>query len=326
MSRLGSVGMPVLGFAAGWGSWTLLDKFDMISPSRKQHMYMWQLKGMRSMSSVLPEGVVVQMSLPSTDTLDAMIGHLEVALGGGEEPREPERVPFDEVLMQCRVQEQIEWLEEHVEEDIPFFFIADLFNAFANVHEYAFSSVPGALEAEGGAYDSPVLVRGTFTKMLNGVIPFDVSIRVLAALIAKSKVNAATLVELRGQASVLERPDQVGDLPEESAAESIVRLHADYIARMAEKGTPEGDSCVPSETVNIASLQVLQTLNDVQVRHRKWYKPIVRPTGPFPLFAGMSGDQRGDLCRTLGVQSDRLLPSTSRFAEASKEALKCYSN
>lgn len=321
------MGLPALGFAAGWGSWTLLDKMDMITPTNKQHMYMWQLKGLRGVSTVLPEGVVGGMNLPSTSALDAMIGHLESALGNGEEPREPERVPFDEVLMQCRVQEQIEWLEEHVEEEIPFFFIADLFNAFANVHEYAFASgAPVSSAEEPGAYDSPVLVRGTYMKMLNGVVPFDVSIRVLAALVAKSKVNAATLVSLRGQASVLERADQTEDLPDDMAAQSIVRLHADYVSRMAEKGTPEGDTSVPSDLVNIASLQVLQSLNDVSIRQKKWYKPLAKPTGSFPILPAMMEVGKAECCQTVQIRSERLLPPTTRFAQAAGEMLQCPSN
>lgn len=326
MSRFASLGFPLLGFGIGWGSWSLLDKSDLIPTSSKQRMYMWQLRGLRCASATLPASISASLNLPSVETLDAIVGNLESVLGEGEQPREPERVPFEDVLGQCGVQEQIEWLEEHVEEEIPFFFIADLFNAFANVHTGAFSATASAYGAETPAtYESAVLVKGTFQKMLNGVIPFDVSVRVLAALAAMNKSNAAMLDSLHGRATVLERSSD-SDLPDEPALQSIVRLHADYHERLAEKGTPEGDSSVPSGSVDAATLQLLQSLNNVRIRERRWYKPLVSPTGPFPALR-LANDTavKTQFCSILLTPKESLLPHTLRFAEAAAEVLKCRS-
>lgn len=261
MNGLRQLVIPLVGFGVGWGGWGLLEKTDLVTPEHHQTLALWRLKAMRVASAAVPEGTLSMTAEEITERIEL--------LQRAAEPQPDNRVKFVEVLQQCRVQEQLEWMEEHAEEEIPFFFIADLFHAFGALHEAELavavsaenatdnSGIPSSSSASASAdrpleddrrFTSPILVRRTFEMMVNGVMPYDVASRVLGVLALKSAANRKQLLGLSAR-------DGGG------ATDTIVHRWALYREEMVEKGTPEGDATVSAAQVDIATAQLLTALD-----------------------------------------------------------------
>ncbi|EPY41475.1 hypothetical protein AGDE_02449 [Angomonas deanei] len=221
---------------------------------------------------------------------------------GYSEMEMSERVTFDEVLRECDVSEQICYLEEHATEDIPYFYIADVFHSWASINsKYYLKEEDGSssvTQVNKKDFESPVLCKELWEKMKNGVIPFDVSVRALCLLAATNKKNARQIA-----ANVRADPND------------MLQLYTTYIHSLEEKGLPEGDT-VPLADVAGSTLFLLKMSNDAS--------------------SGFLGLRRGSLtqgvdrdlwCGNFGVLPsavrNRTADTASAFAEALSEKLKC---
>lgn len=334
LSTLRALLTPLIGFGIGWGSYTLIEKYELISDKYILLTYLVNLRTQRMLSQALPTALSEKFLMPVAD-IDNMIVNVEQArslAASGEKPNtsQQERVPFTKILSECRPQEQLEWLEEHIREDIPFFFIGDIFNSWAEVHQKTFFAKPAdsvkdladdcvAFNAPASVFESKVLCEGVWKKMLTDVIPFDVSVRVLCILASKSRENARHILALvdatQGEGSTTSTVD---------ACRTIVRLHREYHDRLEKEGSKEGN-VVPSVTVDAATVQLLLALNGALVNRR--VVPLFgRPsTGPYPLLK----DYRDVWCgsslpqRIAATSGEYLNDVANQATHLTKDFFKC---
>ncbi|KPA86630.1 hypothetical protein ABB37_00737 [Leptomonas pyrrhocoris] len=300
---LKNVGVPFIGFGIGWGAFTAVEHYQLLGDVTQRWLNVHNLKLQMYTQRLLPASLVDKYGYPE-ETLKSMIELMEK---GYTEAAVSDRMTFDEVLRQCAVPEQIAFLEEHASEEVPYFYIADIFHSWANLNVNSFAKAKDtemtpsvAAEAAGrstsaGAssasplvmrndadFDSDTLCHALYDKMLHNVIPFDVSIRALCVLAVNNKANAKRLARVC-------TPDEV------------VRLYAEYTARLKKTAADGSTSCdsdvVAPEEVTAATLFFLRAINDVSI-HTRWVPLLGAPsTGPYPLARKVQPDQ---WCRAFG--------------------------
>ncbi|CUG86106.1 membrane-associated protein, putative [Bodo saltans] len=276
-------GIPLIGFGVGWGGYSAMEQFQLVDSSVIQWTHLYNLKLQRMVQQQLPETLAQRMTF-TKEQLDAMILHLEAATSGNDTATnaQAERVPFKKILADCRPQEQMEWLTDHVSEDVPYFFIADIFHSWAELHESAFLLDPTTKLAESPSpvYDSKELTQGVWKKMINEVIPFDVGVRVLCVLTRLGPQNASLVNGLHS--------DVNGN--KQSAVDTILRLHQEYRQQLNVSGRDNGN-VVPVGTVDAATAVLLTTLNEAAVHGRRFPWIGRSPSGPFPLLNASRREQ-----------------------------------
>jgi hypothetical protein len=302
--------VPLIGFGVGWGGYSLVEQYQLVDPSTTRWTHIYNLKLQRMVQQQLPEVLAQRMSF-SKEQLDAMIGYLEAG-GADQSSKEAERVPFKKILADCRPQEQLEWLSDHISEDIPYFFIADIFHSWAELHEDAFlrgePETLAALRGESSAvFDSKVLSQGVWKKMMTEVIPFDVGVRVLCVLARRGQHNAKWINALHGA-------------PDEKAVDTVLRLHKEYKEQLIQSHQGEGN-VVPSRTVDAATAVLVAALNDAAVHGRRFPWIGRSPSGPFPL---LNTSRRDTWCNQLGhialadLATDRVAHITEAHYQCAK--------
>lgn len=305
-------GVPLIGFAVGWGGYSLMEQYQLVDMSVIQWTHLYNLKLQRLVQQQLPEVIGQRMTF-TKEQLDAMILHLEVAASGKEPANaQAERVPFKKILGDCRPQEQMEWLTDHVSEDVPYFFIADIFHSWAELHENAFILDPDTKIAEAASplFDSKELTHGVWKKMISEVIPFDVAVRVLCVLTRLGPQNAAWVNGLHSDG---------GNGAKMNAIDTILKLHKTYHQELNISGH-EGGNVVPAATVDAATAVLLTTLNDAAVHGRRFPWIGRSPSGPFPLLSAARRDQ---WCGQLSSVSGDCLVSGMRIDQATTAHYNC---
>jgi hypothetical protein len=304
-------GIPLIGFGVGWGGYSMMEQFQLVDSSVIQWTHLYNLKLQRLVQRQLPETLAQRMSF-TKDQLDAMIQHLEASTSGNDAAvTQADRVPFKKILGDCRPQEQMEWLTDHVSEDVPYFFIADIFHSWAELHEGAFLLDPATklAEAPSPVFDSKELTQGVWRKMINEVIPFDVGVRVLCVLARLGPQNAALVNGLHSE--------QNGS--KQNAADTILRLHSEYRQQLNASGHESGN-VVPVATVDAATAVLLTTLNDAAVHGRRFPWIGRSPSGPFPL---LNAARRERWCGQLGHIAGDDLVSGLRVDQVSRAHYQC---
>ncbi|CCW68983.1 unnamed protein product [Phytomonas sp. Hart1] len=195
--------LPIVGFATGWGAFVLLDQGNFLSSGLPRWFKTNQLKMRLHLQSLLPEHLVEKYGYPQSFLQDAIL-RLE---SEASSKSTPDRVGFQEILSQCGVRQQILYLEEHATEDIPYFYIADVFHAWATLHQPVFLHSPShfngptenpprdppglsSTSREAAEFESRRLCEAVWGKIQDGVLPFDVGVRVLGVLAVRSPNNA----------------------------------------------------------------------------------------------------------------------------------------
>eukprot|EP00744_Colponema_vietnamica_P023561 GILI01034139.1.p1 GENE.GILI01034139.1~~GILI01034139.1.p1 ORF type:complete len:328 (+),score=31.33 GILI01034139.1:71-985(+) len=302
---LKQLAIPAVGFGIGWGGWDLMERYELVSPEAQQWLHLNRLKAQRGVKASLPEGAGSFLVRESVEDLDRAIANLSAP------PIESvdNRLKFVEVLQQCRIQEQLEWMEEHAQEDIPFFFIADLFHAFAALHEPCLSSDEkgsDVLLVDDKKFASSILTQRTCEMMLSGVMPFDVAARVLAVLAVSNKANRITVASFQAQ--------------EKSFVEIVATKWQAYHDDLMAKGTPDGDGIVTSAQVDIATAQLLRAASSGRESNRSW-RTFYRT--PASLWAHQDSKL---VCPILRKASGRPLgTSGTHFINGLTAQLKCES-
>ncbi|EPY20129.1 hypothetical protein STCU_09142 [Strigomonas culicis] len=230
-------------------------------------MNVFNLKVIRATQGVLPSTLVDQYGY-KPEFLDQMISSLEK---GYTEAQMADRFTFDEILKECGVEDQLAYLEEHATEDIPYFYIADVFHSWARIHEALYLLPHDRHPTDSGhlamqnneQFDSEVLCKEVWKKMMDNVLPFDVGVRVLCVLAVTNKKNAKRIAASSQQGA------------------EVVRYYKAYMDKLRENNTPDGDT-VSKADVTAAALFLLRALNDAVVS--KPLLPFVgTKTGPYPL-------------------------------------------
>lgn len=331
-----NVVLPVAGFGLGWWGFTEIEQNGLLSPAAQRWLNIHNLKLQLAVQHVLPAAVTEKYGYPE-EYLRSAITHLEQAPLDDNEAAQAERMTFQQVLVECEVPEQMEYLEEHASEDIPYFYIADIFNAWAIVHQSTYLREPfhpippkssstteeavGVKKLSGHnskAFDSPILCQQLWDKMNHNVIPFDVGARALCVLAVSSRTNAERFNKLISVDALL---DMYETYQEEETAKAKERQsswrHKEQAAQW---------EVAPPAEVTVATLGLLRAMNDAAV-HTRWVPLVGRPsTGPYPLAATASTDSwcRDFAMSTLGSDVTSHAPqATLAFAEVMSDKLRC---
>ncbi|KEG08893.1 hypothetical protein DQ04_06241040 [Trypanosoma grayi] len=277
-----SVLLPVGGFFSGWLTYRVVEDKGLIDERYLRRIHAANLKAQLYMQQHILPTAFCEKYCYQEEFLKTMIERLSTDAGDDAD----ERWTFEEVLKQCDVPEQMAWLEEHVSYDIPYFYIADLFNSWSNLHRYFFIAGEekhraGDEEAPrrgvGDEFASEVLCNGVVTKTMNGVFPYDVAVRTLCVLARGSNVNAQVLSKLISPGDILERYEA-------------------YVEDLGQRGKLSGDA-IPVDEVAAATLELLRALNAASV-HQRWFPLWGRAsTGPYPVAALLDRDR---WCRCFG--------------------------
>ncbi|CBZ31047.1 conserved hypothetical protein [Leishmania mexicana MHOM/GT/2001/U1103] len=320
-------GLPAIGFGIGWGGFTVVEQNGLLSEPMQRWLNLHNLKLQLYTQRLLPTSVVEKYGYPE-DRLRSIIELLEKGYNVSEVA---ERMTFDEVLRQCAVPEQVAYLEEHAAEEIPYFYIADIFHSWANLNVNSFvrqpPQSPGETETDAttstsavasaatspplvlrndDAFDSEVLCSSLWEKMIHSVIPFDVSIRALCVLAVNNRANARRLARL-------------------SSPERVAELYSEYMDKIqVDQRQGIGPDVVSPEEVTAATLFFLRAVNDALV-HRRWIPllGVFRPD-PYPLARKVSSES---WCRAFGNLTPAVTGATSEtavvLADVMNERLRC---
>ncbi|CAJ1037249.1 hypothetical protein Q4I30_007718 [Leishmania utingensis] len=321
-----NVGLPVVGFGIGWAGFTVVEQSGLLTEPMQRWLNVHNLKLQLYTQRLLPTSVVEKYGCPA-DTLRSTIELLEK---GYNENEISDRMSFDEVLRECAVPEQVAYLEEHASEEIPYFYIADIFHSWANLNVRSFvrqqqslmdtaanttiptSPVEGAAASfalvlrNDEAFDSDVLCSALWEKMIHSVIPFDVSIRALCVLAVNNRANARRLARL-------------------SSPERVVELYNEYTGKIqANQQQSSGPDVVPPEEVAAATLFFLRAVNDASIQKRWIPLPGALSTDLYPLAWKV---QREPWCRAFGNLTPTVAHATSEMAvmlvDVMNERLRC---
>ncbi|CCW64396.1 unnamed protein product [Phytomonas sp. EM1] len=279
--RAVNIFLPMMGFAAGWGVFMYLDQNNLLSSGLQCWLKTNQLKMRLHLQSLLPTNFVEKYCYSESFLRDA-ISHLEKE--GAQQPTQ-NRVTFDEILSQCGVKQQILYLEEHAMEDIPYFYIADVFHSWANIHKRAFLNHPSHLNDSGdvkqrehfaslpapgdvAAFESQRLCEALRRKVEDGVIPFDVGVRALCVLAVRGKQNARWML----------RQGFLSDL---------LRGYERYQQRLNDGVASDPGEVIPPYEVTAAMVALIKALHDASGRFR-WF---VIPGDAYPLARGVDVEQ-----------------------------------
>ncbi|KAF8298549.1 hypothetical protein TcYC6_0071550 [Trypanosoma cruzi] len=304
--------LPLCGFATGWVAYRAVEERGLIDESYLRRIRLGNLTlQLYLQQHVLPVAFTEKYGYPE-EFLKTMIERLG---RGDDAENEAERQTFEQILRECDLNGQIAWLEEHVLYDIPYFYIADIFDGWCALHRSLFTT---AVEGEGkesdltrrggnsDAFASEVLCRGVVEKTLNGIFPYDVAVRVLCVLAVGHTSNARLLSQLISPTVIVERYEA-------------------YLNDLEQRNTMASDK-IPNKEVTAATLELLRALNTASVHRRWWYFWGRASTGPYPVAAQLNGEM---WCRCLGN-----LPAGTReicpdgalvFADTLSESFRCGS-
>ncbi|KAG5467076.1 hypothetical protein LSCM1_01257 [Leishmania martiniquensis] len=317
-----NVASPVIGFGIGWAGFTVLEQTGLLGESTQRWLNVHNLKLQLHTQRLLPASLVEKYGYPE-DTLRSMIQHLEK---GYSEAELSDRMSFDEVLRHCAVPEQVAFLEEHASEEIPYFYIADIFHSWANLNvnsflrppqhasDAAISTSPLASASASSplvlrndeAFDSEILCSSLWEKMIHNVIPFDVSIRALCVLAVNNRANARRLARL-------------------SSPERVIGLYNEYVDKIhADQQRGSEPDLVSPEEVTSATLFFLRAVNDALVQ-KSWIPMLkVFNVDLYPLAGKVKPES---WCRAFGHLTPLVTSSASEMAvllaDVMSERLRC---
>jgi hypothetical protein len=175
---------------------------------------------------------------------------------------EDQRQSFSDILQQCRPQEQVDWLTDHVLEEIPFFYIGDLFHCWASMYEEIITARPSVSKSLEDALHSELLTCKLMEKLADGVVPFDVAVRALCILALGNEANAKALAKLRVAPRALSGEETRSPVP--ASAMILTRCGEHAAKRAIETGAP----VVSDELVGRSTMLLLAKLNKVSSTRR----------------------------------------------------------
>lgn len=266
--------LPIAGFGIGWGAYNLALDGGLIPDECKRTINVNNLKLQLFLQRHVFPSSFLELYGYSNQLLEGMISSLEK---GYTDEEISNRMTFDEILSECDLPEQLGYLEEHASEDIPYFYIADVFHSWASLNAASYTRQVGSgsngtpLLQNNPDFDSEVLCTSLWDKMLTNVIPFDVSVRALCVLAVNNTRNAKRIATIGSPSEVLDKYEA-------------------YKTSVAASDTPRGDVISGAE-VTAATLSLLLAMNAATV-HRQWI-PYVgrRSTGPYPLAQQVEQEQ-----------------------------------
>jgi len=308
--------LPIGGFATGWWSLKFLEDNELISAEMQRRMHISNLKMQLAVQRVMPASMRERLSQPE-DLLQRMIDTLEK---GYSETDLSSRVTFDQIFEECGVPEQLEFLEEHAAEDIPYFYIADIFHSWATVHRDIYvkaadvSADTFPVRRDHPDYDSALLCAAVPAKMRTNVLPFDVSVRALCVLAVQSRKNAQRLSHALSPGEVMTQ-------------------YMAYMKTLDEKKQPEGD-VVPAMDVTAATMLLLHALNEAKANASSSWRSIFsrhRPDHSFPIVQEVDASQwctevlpaYRSVMASKASEGSVIMPPAALLAEVLSERLRC---
>ncbi|ESL11024.1 hypothetical protein TRSC58_01235 [Trypanosoma rangeli SC58] len=302
--------LPMGGFVTGWVAYRAVEEKGLIDESYLRQIRVGNLKlQLYLQQHVFPVAFTDKYGY-SEDSLKTMIERLGREGGGNEGA---ERWTFEQILQECDLHGQIAWLEEHVSYDIPYFYIADIFNGWCILHRSLFTAETGdkrqgTILARWGdnndAFASEVLCKGVVEKALNRVLPYDVAVRALCVLAVGHTSNAKLLSQIISPSVILERYEA-------------------YLNDLERRNMMSGDA-VSSAEVAAATLELLRVLNLASV-HRRWIPFWGRAsTGPYPIASKLNEEMWCKCLGTLPAGTTKLCAdATLIFADILSELFNC---
>ncbi|PWV02649.1 hypothetical protein C4B63_2g321 [Trypanosoma cruzi] len=144
--------LPLCGFATGWVAYRAVEERGLIDESYLRRIRLGNLTlQLYLQQHVLPVAFTEKYGYPE-EFLKTMIERLG---RGDDADNEVERQTFEQILRECDLNGQIAWLEEHVLYDIPYFYIADIFDGWCALHRSLFTTAD-----EGEGKESDLTRRG----------------------------------------------------------------------------------------------------------------------------------------------------------------------
>jgi hypothetical protein len=246
---------PILGFGVGWFGFAYAEQSNLVNERYLRWTYHQSLRVQRVLVQYLcPQHLAEKFFMP-LDVLNDAIAAMEAAEQQGTGDGTDQRVALAEVLKECAVKEQLEWLSDHIFQEIPYFYIGDLFNAFAELHQESFTG--GAPRATGrdNDYEATELAAALWEKsVIKDVIPFEVGVRALTVLAVNNVKNAKTIAKLESS---------TGASNAQKSSVAIVSAHSEFLNALKEEGTRE--SVVNPLHVTAATVQLLLAINRARV-------------------------------------------------------------
>lgn len=127
------------------------------------------------------------------------------------------KLSFSDVLKQCRLPEQLDWLEENILEEIPFIYLEELLATWSHIHS---STVTGEKKIE---YLAPTLTIGIWKKAKDGTVSFSIASQVLRILVGNCEDNAHALLHEFGTQFAVDFVEAASKSSETAAAAEVLR-------------------------------------------------------------------------------------------------------
>ncbi|KAH8604285.1 hypothetical protein ERJ75_001743500 [Trypanosoma vivax] len=298
--------VSLCGFIAGFFAYRYVLEHNLISDTYLRHINLANLRlQLFLQQNVLPT-VLVERYGYNEDFLRAMVERLS-SEGSGTE-----RCSFKQILQECHVPEQIAWLEEHVSSEIPYFYIADIFNGWCTLHNGFFmknDSLPRSQNSANSVthsdddFASEILCSGVVEKAVSNVLPYDVAVRTLCILAVSNQVNARLISKLLSPKLILDRFEM-------------------YLKNLEEFGQSAGDG-VPTNEVAVATVELLQAINTV-LREQRGFLWSRVTSEAYPIATHLTADKWCGLVHNrLPTVEGSGRDSGVNFARRLSERFKC---
>ena len=242
---------PIAGFGIGWAGMTTATSSGLVDPQYLLPLYRMSLKAQLQMWHVVPSSVCGALLAPEEEISNALKA-VEAPDGRDEQQKIlDQRRSFGEILKECGMQEQVDWLQDHVLEEIPFFYIGDLFHCWASLHESIITTGgkgSSITKKEREALHNELLTSKVLEKMDHGVVPFDVAVRVLCILAVGHEANAKVLASAVSSDGL-------------STNKLVLTRCSEYAAKRAAEQDPNNPPVVSDVIVAQSVVLLLEQLN-----------------------------------------------------------------
>nr|CCD17563.1 unnamed protein product [Trypanosoma congolense IL3000] len=304
-SRGKSVLASVCGFACGWYVYRFAEEQQLIGDTYLRTIRVGFLKTQLLLQEHILPTKFTEKYGHEAETLKAMIKYWN------SKNDSEERWSFEQLFRECQVPEQIAWLEEHVSEDIPYFYIADLVGGWCRVHKKYYASnggwkavdadEPQLLVGNDERFVSSVLCKGIVEKAKTDVLPYDIAVRALCILASSHEANAQVLSNTINP-------------------QFIVEKYRNYVENLQTHSQTNKEAVAIAE-VSAATLELLNAINKVLQKQRRikiWLNSTERQ---HPVAAQLNATQWCtvfndtflDLAKETSKEAHQFLEVTSHF-------------
>lgn len=226
------------GFTAGWCGLGFVEDKGLISEANLRALHVGTLK----LHLFLQEWILPVSFSEKYGYKKEVLEEIIERYGSGSAAEA--RWTFEQLLGECEVPGQISWLEEHISEDIPYFYIADLFDSWCNLHRNLFVCSADAHETakrSDDRFESELLCKGVIEKAISGVLPYDTAVRALCILAIGCRTNTQFMLKTIKPDFIMNR----------------YKLYTDDLAQPIDGNT----DVTPLAEVNAATIGLLNALN-----------------------------------------------------------------